>query len=259
MALRAAPDRGWTPFQLALAAHLTMPHAVTSHWTAGALHGFPLGDLRRAPGGPAGDAHVITLGRHGAGGNIAVHQLRLAAADVVERSGLPITSPPRTALDLLSCLPPGSARDLWAWLSSRRILDVDGLAQGVGQRANWDGVGNLRRLLASVAGGAVSAAESRLHELLIRAGIDGWSAGVALTDDAGVIGVVDLLFEHGKLVVEVDGFRDHSSRDRFVADRRRQNRLVAAGYTVLRFTWDDLVHRPSDVIAQIRRAATATN
>ena len=35
--------------------------------------------------------------------------------------------------------------------------------------------------------------------------------------------------------------------------RRRQNRLVAAGYTVLRFTWDDVTRRQSTV-SQIRTA-----
>ena len=37
----------------------------------------------------------------------------------------------------------------------------------------------------------------------------------------------------------------------FQADRTRQNRLVAAGYTVLRFTWADLTLRPDDVGTQV--------
>jgi hypothetical protein len=46
----------------------------------------------------------------------------------------------------------------------------------------------------------------------------------------------------------------HSGADRFRADRRRQNALVLAGWTVLRFTWDDLVHRPAHVLTEIREA-----
>jgi very-short-patch-repair endonuclease len=38
------------------------------------------------------------------------------------------------------------------------------------------------------------------------------------------------------LVIEVDGWAYHRTPDRFQRDRERQNRLVAAGWTVLRFT-----------------------
>jgi hypothetical protein len=46
----------------------------------------------------------------------------------------------------------------------------------------------------------------------------------------------------------------HRDRDVFVADVRRQNALVAAGWTVLRFTSADVVGRPHEVVAAIRRA-----
>ncbi|SNS06018.1 Protein of unknown function [Geodermatophilus pulveris] len=40
----------------------------------------------------------------------------------------------------------------------------------------------------------------------------------------------------------------------FVNDLRRHNRLVAAGWTVLRFTSADVLGRPAGVVAEIRRA-----
>jgi uncharacterized protein DUF559 len=81
---------------------------------------------------------------------------------------------------------------------------------------------------------------------------------VTLTDAHGVIGVVDLHFDGTRVVVEIDGFRAHSSRRSFVNDRRRQNRLVVVGrYTVLRYTWEDLHFRPAEVIAEIREALRA--
>ena len=91
-----------------------------------------------------------------------------------------------------------------------------------------------------------------LHRLLREAGIEGWTAGVTLTDLEGVIGVVDVHFEATRVIVEVDGFRAHSAKRNFVNDRRRQNRLIMAGYTVLRYTWDDLHDRPASVIAEIK-------
>jgi very-short-patch-repair endonuclease len=36
------------------------------------------------------------------------------------------------------------------------------------------------------------------------------------------------------------------------ADLARQNRLVTLGWTVLRFTWEQVVRRPGDVAATLR-------
>jgi very-short-patch-repair endonuclease len=66
--------------------------------------------------------------------------------------------------------------------------------------------------------------------------------------------VVDLLFERERVVIEVDGWRSHSGKEAFVQDRRPQNRLVALGYVVLRFTWDDLVARPDQVVTAVAAA-----
>ncbi len=55
------------------------------------------------------------------------------------------------------------------------------------------------------------------------------------------------------MLVEFDG-DVHRDRDVFVNDLRRQNQLVAEGWVVLRFTSADVLGRPDEVIAEIRRA-----
>ena len=60
------------------------------------------------------------------------------------------------------------------------------------------------------------------------------------------------------LAVEVDGYGPHSSREAFQSDRARQNALVLAGWTVLRFTWADVRDRPAAVAAVLRRALGAS-
>jgi very-short-patch-repair endonuclease len=72
-------------------------------------------------------------------------------------------------------------------------------------------------------------------------------------DGDGLIGIVDLMFEGAKLVIEIDGHAYHSDDIAFQRDRSRQNRLVRAGYTILRFTWDDVVHRPGEVAESVRQ------
>lgn len=53
-------------------------------------------------------------------------------------------------------------------------------------------------------------------------------------------GRVDSLLDH--LVVELDGYEFHADRQRFAEDRRRDTELARRGFTVLRFTWDQVVH-----------------
>ena len=52
-------------------------------------------------------------------------------------------------------------------------------------------------------------------------------------------------------MVEVDGWAVHSRADRFRRDRQKQNALVSLGWTVIRFTWFDLVDRPGYVLATV--------
>jgi len=63
----------------------------------------------------------------------------------------------------------------------------------------------------------------------------------------------DLAWPDRKVIVEFDGDL-HRQRDVFVKDTRRQNRLVAAGWTVLRFTSADVLGRPAAVIGTLGQA-----
>ena len=231
--------------QFGWAVHLSVRSGAVSHLSAGAVHGFP--GIEAGAGG-----HVIAQ-LHRAPGGIRVHRDRLANADRVWIGGLPLTSRRRTAIDCLALLGGDAAVELWGWLLTRGILTVDQLGSAVRERVGRRGEPTLLRLLELGRTGAVSIAEQRLHRLLRAGGLDGWQANVPIQDGTGLIGVADILFAEARLVVEVDGFVAHRGRDGFVADRRRQNRLVNAGYTVLRFTWDDLRDRSDSVLAEIRQ------
>ena len=95
--------------------------------------------------------------------------------------------------------------------------------------------------------------ESVLRWLLLRAGLPRPELQVELRDAAGFIGRVDMAWRDRRVVVEFDGDL-HRERSVFVTDLRRQNRLVAAGWVVLRFTSADVLGRPDDVVAAVRSA-----
>jgi very-short-patch-repair endonuclease len=94
-----------------------------------------------------------------------------------------------------------------------------------------------------------SEAERRLLELVRAADLP---APQTNTRVAGL--EVDMLWPAQRLVVEVDGYEYHGPRVAFERDRRRDARLLAAGYRVLRVTWRQLMTEPERVIAVIAAA-----
>lgn len=65
----------------------------------------------------------------------------------------------------------------------------------------------------------------------------------------GMTYYLDLAYPDLMIAIAVDGFEFHSERTVFDADRSRQNNLVAAGWTVLRFTSRT---PPEEIVAQVK-------
>ena len=106
----------------------------------------------------------------------------------------------------------------------------------------------LRRLLLRVDARAESITESVVRFRLAMLGIDA-QPQVQIRG----VGRVDLLIGEA-LVIEVDGWEYHSDRDQFELDRRRDARLSALGYRVLRFSYRQVFERWSEVRAAILAA-----
>jgi very-short-patch-repair endonuclease len=67
---------------------------------------------------------------------------------------------------------------------------------------------------------------------------------------------VDLVVEW-RVVVELDGFAYHSGRREYREDRRRDRALVAQGYAVLRFTYEDVVSDVGIVVRAVQVSLAA--
>jgi very-short-patch-repair endonuclease len=65
---------------------------------------------------------------------------------------------------------------------------------------------------------------------------------------------LDFAYPDRRLGVEVDGYAAHAGRRAFQQDRDRQNALAALGWTLVRFTWDDVVRRPARVARTLGQA-----
>jgi very-short-patch-repair endonuclease len=123
--------------------------------------------------------------------------------------------------------------------------------QALGTWADSPGQAGRRRALRDCERNPWSFAEVRLHGILREGRVTGWTANGTIRL-AGQVFHPDVLFEDERLVLEFDGRSAHTSTEQFVRDRERQNLLVVAGYTVLRFTWEHL-DDPGYVLSMVRR------
>ncbi|MCR9201652.1 MAG: endonuclease domain-containing protein [Planctomycetaceae bacterium] len=65
--------------------------------------------------------------------------------------------------------------------------------------------------------------------------------------------VVDLLWSQGKVVVEVDGYSNHSHPEMFCSDRHRDYELLISDYAVLRVPHTDVINNVEAVMQKIRQ------
>lgn len=233
---------------LGIAAWLTRPGTVLLGAVAAAFHGAPV------PPPDVVDVWSTTPGDDRFG-RIRPRHVRLDAWQITRVAtvgGVPVQAAcrERAFVDALAWLPPAQARDLHAWLASRELLSPGDLEARFVEQPRARGNPQVRRIRDLTTRGAQSRAEDIAHDLLDRAGIQGWQADVPVTDGRGVIGRADILFPVERVVVEIDGRAAHE--DQFQGDRSRDNRMSAAGYLVLRFTYDDLTRRPAETIRTLR-------
>ena len=65
--------------------------------------------------------------------------------------------------------------------------------------------------------------------------------------DGGPLIRADFAWPDRRIVVETDGRKTHGTRQAFENDRRRDQRLTAAGWTVIRTTWRQLKYLPHEL------------
>jgi very-short-patch-repair endonuclease len=223
------------------------PGTVLSHCSAAYLW-----QLLPYPAKP-GPVDVTVRGRERARrARIRIHCVAaLDRRDVRTLGRIPITTPARTLLDLATVVHPHTLERALAEAQVRRLVPRRDLIDQLGRNRSRRGTRVLRDLLDLEDGPALTRSEAERRLLkLVRA------AHLPLPETNASLGrhEVDFLWRERRLVVEVDGFRFHSSRVAFERDRERDARLAATGHTVLRVTWRQLVQAPEAVVARIAAA-----
>jgi very-short-patch-repair endonuclease len=181
-----------------------------------------------------------------------IRRVELVNGDLTRRYGLPVTGRVRSGLDLLTDLDIVEATRFADRAVSQGWLTIADLRHRLA--APLPGNVRIRRVLRTLTDGAEAESERRLHRLLRTHGITGWTVNYPVVVRGALVARLDVAFIAQRIAIEVDGFAYHADRSRFQRDRTRQNALVNLGWTVLRFTWQDITTRADLLIATVRSA-----
>jgi very-short-patch-repair endonuclease len=224
-ALLAVGDRG------VLGLHSAAPHWGMRSTPDGLIHVVVAGGSVRAPAG------------------VRVHTTKiLTPRDVRVRSGLPLTSPARTLLDLAEVVTARRLELAFDQALVSRLMsvgDVDELLRRVKGRA---GAPLLRALALRERGPTItrSQAEEQLLALVRGAGLPEPEVNVKVHGYE-----VDFYWRNHRLIVEIDGYRYHSTARAFEHDRHKDVTLKSFGLSTMRFTARALRHEPLYVVARM--------
>lgn len=165
-----------------------------------------------------------------------------------ERAGIPVTTPARTLIDLASQLQPTQLEAAVNAADRLGLINPEELRRKVDERRGMDGVKALRRMLDRQTFRLTeSELERRFLRLVHRAQLPPPKTQQQVNGFR-----VDFLWPELRLIVETDGLRYHRTPGQQAKDRTRDQALVAAGFTALRFTHAQVTYDPDHVENTLR-------
>lgn len=232
-----------TPLTAARAAILScgIRTAVASHETAARVH-----ELNLPSGRPCEHVTVQPEQRRKDRKDLKFHTRALAVGDTLSFDGIPVTTIPRTLLDL-SCLL-DRLPAVWVIDDAIRLgkCTREGLREALRTWRGGAGSGLARIRLTEADGLAESMLETAGRLALADAGLPPPVAQFEVRGPyARLLARLDHAYPFQRIALEYDGRSVHEAPTAVYRDRDRQNALAALGWTVLRFTWWDVVEDPT--------------
>jgi very-short-patch-repair endonuclease len=176
------------------------------------------------------------------------------AGDVTTVQTIPCATLPRTLLDLAAVVSPELLSRACDEAERRGIFDLGAIEDVLERSRGRRGVARLRAMVVDLHSEPAftrSELERRFLSLCRRRRLPKPGANLWVPLPGGGL-EVDFLWNAPRLVAEVDGHQAHGTRLAFEEDRRRDQRLAAAGYRVVRFTWAQVTRRPLEVVETLR-------
>lgn len=235
---------------LAIAAANGSGPGVVSHRSALLLHELPL--VGAPPPLPE-----ITVPPRRLGGLADTHLYRatLRDEDVKTVAGTPVTSVARTIVDVArhrpaTCAVAAADAALHRELVTQAQLDDVMLACWV-----WPRIRRALRALALVDARAESPLESVSRLILRWMHLPAPMLQARIRDECGrFVARVDFYWPEFGVVGEADGAMKYTDRTVLIAEKHRQEALEELGLIVVRWSWDDVIHRPRVLQTRLARA-----
>jgi predicted transcriptional regulator of viral defense system len=169
---------------------------------------------------------------------IQFHRSSLPTDEVTVKDGIPVTTVPRTLLDLATVLRPRQLERALNEAETMRLWDELSLLDLLRRYPRRAGSRAVRAVLAARNAGARiirSDLEVAFLEFLDRFGFPGPELNATVEGFE-----VDAVWREQRVVVELDSRTFHMTAAAFEADRERDRKLQAAGWRTIRITWRQL-------------------
>jgi hypothetical protein len=190
-----------------------------------------LGLLRGAPPPP----EVTTRTERRIEG-VTTHRSRLLdARDATDARGIPVTTVPRTLVDVAAELSANALARACHEAGVRYGTTPAVVEAVLARRPSTPGAKKLRKIIHGDVQVTLSKLEARFLELLRNAGLP-----LPVTNKPASGRRVDCRWPEHRLTVELDGYRFHNSRRSWEQDRRREREARARGDDFRRYTWGDV-------------------
>jgi len=168
-----------------------------------------------------------------------LHRTRsLDAQETTHHEGIPITTVHRTLLDLAATTRAGQLENALAQAMHLQLYDQRAIDDVIARSNGHRGTNVLKEATKQEPQITRSMWEIRMLALVRRAGLPEPICNEAVhAPDHGECHP-DFYWPAYRLIVETDGWEAHRTLAAFRSDRAKDAALTAAGYKVLRFTWD---------------------
>jgi very-short-patch-repair endonuclease len=223
--------------------------ATISHESAALAWGIELVSVPQLP-------HVtVPRNRNGSRpAGVQVCRRDIPTADLATVDGLPVTTVLRTLLDLCRHLPLQEAVASVDSALRNGLVSVEELTRALRDLPAGRGRQRVARALRLMDPASGSVLESVCRVLMAERSLPRPETQYVVRRAGRWVGRFDFAWPDLRLIVETDGFAFHSDRAAYRKDRRRLNSLQLAGWVVLRFSWEDVLHHPDYVVECISAA-----
>jgi hypothetical protein len=182
---------------------------------------------------------------------IHIHRGDVPDDERTREHGIPVTTPPRTVLDLAAVLRPRHLERAINDAEAQGLSDPLSLPDLIARYPRHRGVRALKKILDRGTGTTRSELEVRFLEFIRARGLPAPETNAHLLI-RGAWTECDCLWREQGLVVELDGRAWHSTAAAFERDRERDRALNAEGFRTVRVTWRQLHESPEALAADLR-------